>query len=745
MATTDVAAISQGASEAASSGPGYLPRLDGLPEELVSNIAMKLGSDDVFALRLSCKSLQAKSFHEFATEYFTEKCFQFTTDSLKVLVAIANDDRLNPYLKEVDFLTSFFHGSKFCCSNGKHCVWQPTVRQEEAFRFYIKDQQQLKQSGKDSKMLTEAFSKLKKVGIIDLHDHMCPSITGKFWGMAKVARTCNTVPILATSYGGDRDYMRWKHHVWKTVFGAFSKSGNRSVSRFGTSLTGGSGNLLSLVNLTVDKAAISALTHSFSNVTHLKLQLDTYGLSKISDEKEARKVYTRIARIFGSIKWLYLRFDSSSPEAQARSTWLFTAFMDGVKQAKLKELALRNLVLDAHSMCKTVRVMKALEFLDLELVDLKSGDWTMVLKAIQKMKSLNHLHLMYLSERRRRAYFGVQPEEPQDSSQWSEGPDDFDPFAAMGMPGAGMAPAPPMASEDSQPYDSWDDIDSDDDFPPLTSISPPPTEEEHAARSDAPDNEMPDLVPGFPPVQHSSKPIDAAKSVNENTPLVSDEPEASPHLHSTAKHCALDAPDTGIVGYCVCLSNEQIQEEIPTLIKEYYVEDGGDLETAMFGPPGGIPIASGNPPPVAAAVANFLGMFPLPNIVAAAGGASAAGGGGGDAAAAGQGNPGQNASAAQGTGSGPAAGGGGGDAPVVGQDGPGQDGSASQGGGNAPATGGGGGATVAGQGSLGQNPGAAQGTSSAGLFFGEPGWGNPHIYPPFHNGDVHWTDEEDTD
>lgn len=63
-----------------------MARLTALPEELVSNIAQRLGSDDLFSLRLSCKTLSEKSFHDFATEYFSEKCVMFTSESLGVYV-----------------------------------------------------------------------------------------------------------------------------------------------------------------------------------------------------------------------------------------------------------------------------------------------------------------------------------------------------------------------------------------------------------------------------------------------------------------------------------------------------------------------------------------------------------------------------------------------------------------------------------------------------------------------------------
>lgn len=59
---------------------GETPGLATLPEELVSNIAVKLGSDDIFSLRLTCRDLEAKCLHEFATEYFVRKGFIFTSE-----------------------------------------------------------------------------------------------------------------------------------------------------------------------------------------------------------------------------------------------------------------------------------------------------------------------------------------------------------------------------------------------------------------------------------------------------------------------------------------------------------------------------------------------------------------------------------------------------------------------------------------------------------------------------------------
>lgn len=101
--------------------------LSDLPEELVSNVAARLGSDDAFALRLSCKALETKTFHEFATEYFTEKAVHFTTDSLQVLLEISRNTRLRKYLKEVYVVPAAFSVEAFSSHRGACCSWTPSV------------------------------------------------------------------------------------------------------------------------------------------------------------------------------------------------------------------------------------------------------------------------------------------------------------------------------------------------------------------------------------------------------------------------------------------------------------------------------------------------------------------------------------------------------------------------------------------------------------------------------------------
>lgn len=163
-------------------------RLSDLPEELISNITCKLG-DDKFALRATCRALEEKSFHEFATEHFSEKCVHFTTDSLKVLRDISSCPRLSKFVKEVSIVTALFSEQGFSCPGRATQHWRPSVRQSEAYKFYMNDQKTLSAAGDDKCMLTEAFknlSCLKTVALIDNTD--CLKVGTDYRGGNKVLR-----------------------------------------------------------------------------------------------------------------------------------------------------------------------------------------------------------------------------------------------------------------------------------------------------------------------------------------------------------------------------------------------------------------------------------------------------------------------------------------------------------------------------------------------------------------------------
>lgn len=146
-------------------------RLTDLPEELISNITRRLG-DDKFALRATCRDLEEKSFHEFATEHFSGKCVHLTTDSLGALIAISRSSRLSKYVKEVYFITALFSEQSFLCPGNPMYHWKPTIRQSEAYKFYINDQKTLCATGRDRAMLAEAFEGLASLKTVVFTDNI---------------------------------------------------------------------------------------------------------------------------------------------------------------------------------------------------------------------------------------------------------------------------------------------------------------------------------------------------------------------------------------------------------------------------------------------------------------------------------------------------------------------------------------------------------------------------------------------
>ena len=164
-----------------------------LPEELVENVAGWLGSDDKFSLRLTCRALENKSLHGFASEHFTKKCVQFTTDSLQVLVQISKS-RLRKYVREVSVIAALFTNLCFSRSTYDSSGWRPDRRQADAYRYYVKDQISLRMSGGDLAMLVEAFNLLpylKTVAFVDSEDRLragtdyrggktVPRVTGQY-------------------------------------------------------------------------------------------------------------------------------------------------------------------------------------------------------------------------------------------------------------------------------------------------------------------------------------------------------------------------------------------------------------------------------------------------------------------------------------------------------------------------------------------------------------------------------------
>lgn len=113
--------------------------MEKLAEEIVCNIAARLGSDDLFNLRLTCRTLQKNSFHEFATEYFQSKAVHFTSDSLKSLVAISESKALRAYIRNVYVSTKIFTEHIFDERDCGCCIWEPPTVWTYAYRIACTD------------------------------------------------------------------------------------------------------------------------------------------------------------------------------------------------------------------------------------------------------------------------------------------------------------------------------------------------------------------------------------------------------------------------------------------------------------------------------------------------------------------------------------------------------------------------------------------------------------------------------
>lgn len=162
-----------------------MARFTDLPEELVSNVAQRLGSDDLFSLRLTCRALSERCFHDFATGYFSERCVMLTSESLRVLISISKHPQLKKYVHGVFILTALFSAEAFDACDS----YQPTTSQSKAYRFLIGDQKQMKKSKFDVAALGSSFKglpSLSTVGIVDALRYANASTN--CWGINKAIR-----------------------------------------------------------------------------------------------------------------------------------------------------------------------------------------------------------------------------------------------------------------------------------------------------------------------------------------------------------------------------------------------------------------------------------------------------------------------------------------------------------------------------------------------------------------------------
>ncbi|KAK5126718.1 hypothetical protein LTR85_009652 [Meristemomyces frigidus] len=536
-----------------------ISQLAALPEELISNITVRLDCDDLRPLRLTCKAIEAKSFHEFATEHFSGKCFMLTSESLKVLVAISNDERLRSYLRDIYIITAFFNEAAFNCPNGCRCAWQPTVRQTEAYRTYIQDQKKLAESGDDQKMLLTALRNLSGVHgirLVDGVDSLDPTIDTA--GLRKVTRGTGRPPTFAPESGRDIEYTRWHSHAWKVTLQAIAESGIDTITVL-ESLVSFYYNGLSVGrDFIIPTKTRNGLRNALVNLKRLRLTIRSSPLvnkNDASDSVASGKRMWQFAKVLTAPEELSLKSDFGTA-----SGMLLHKFMQGLSLGSITKLALDMVVIDAGSLASILAPLASVKTLKLSWINLTDGTWLSILKVLQKLTTLDHLHLMWLQEGGRKAYFLTQPEHADPAAD-DFGWEDVD---------EGDADAQSDAAATDGAHDS------DDDIPNL----------ELGATFDHSTELQPDLAPAS---------IDA---VEEGAGFDDETAEDRPAFVAPG-HEAL--PERG---YYICIRGDLIEKYLPIFINEYNV--GESIEDPWDGGdgPGGLNFMN--------ALTHMLGPLPMP-------------------------------------------------------------------------------------------------------------------------------------
>ncbi|KAF2112213.1 hypothetical protein BDV96DRAFT_172098 [Lophiotrema nucula] len=83
-----------------------------LPEEIIDIICESLEAQDVTNLRYTCRSLQAKSDHQWALKFFGQTSFVLTRRSLTLLIELSKNERFAPCIRELQLVLVTFPPSK---------------------------------------------------------------------------------------------------------------------------------------------------------------------------------------------------------------------------------------------------------------------------------------------------------------------------------------------------------------------------------------------------------------------------------------------------------------------------------------------------------------------------------------------------------------------------------------------------------------------------------------------------------
>lgn len=139
---------------------------------------------------------------------------------------------------------------------------------------------------------------------------------------------------------------------------------------------------------------LSKLSKVFANTAVLHLHM------KSPERKGYKEAVGSFTRTFSNLRTLCLDFDMTP-----NSGPLYHKMALSIEMARLTSLSLSGLSVDAPRLVTSVIRLNDIKELKLYHMDLTSGTWPPVLKAIGNLEHLGHLHLMYLRENGHKSYF----------------------------------------------------------------------------------------------------------------------------------------------------------------------------------------------------------------------------------------------------------------------------------------------------------------------------------------------------
>ena len=524
----------------------------------------------------------------------------FSTESLKVLASIANSEKLRTYLRQIYFITALIKERPKHCPH--HCLghcWHPSVRQQEAFTIYLRDQKALRNNSKTSRaFLVNAFSKLPRLKSLSLVDNTLEvPLSAEVRGLSKFQRTTGTIPHYAPSEAASQsallEHFEWQQYCWRNIIFAVAESGIKTLKKMETKMRSHLHGISPIDDLKFKPTTIEKLQDAFADLETFNVQFRSYAMRKSATTgngsvRRAREGLVGFAPVLSNVTDFGLSFDL----ADANDS-MCKAMTDAMDLSKLKKIKLDSMAMDGKTLGTILAKLTSVERLTMHAIDLTSGSWVTILRILKRLPQLKHLHLVYLQQSRQKVYFLKQLEEDETAAD------------------AAWGPMPPMPDDLDDDDDDWsEDHDEDDD-----------------------DEELPDLIPQEDLSMSMPDLVESKCAHGDGVPTVKPEVVKKCAMYEDKDFKAPGQERMPERGYFICLpSREEIEKTLPLFIEECNVgEDIMDDDIGGLAGLNGLLQALGGPGGGGAPIVMpAVGMGPPPPAAqAAAGGAGGAGGQGG--------------------------------------------------------------------------------------------------------------------